>query len=158
MQKTNNFFRVIEYIFEQFWDLAERKFARGWLNQLTNLLTHIVQNIIWHFLLVNPIKSRQSAFSPVVRIGTPPPHHPQASVPPPLWFRGEAYSLAGEGVGESQFRGGDVHCGILYIYVLCDACALPSLHASGDTKKKNSPQVANLRERLWSEIQISFKS
>ncbi len=49
-----------------------------------------------------PQQSRQSAlgFSPVVRIGTPPPPHPQASVSPPLWFRwrGEKHSLAGERV------------------------------------------------------------
>ncbi len=41
----------------------------------------------------------------------PPPH--------PL-VRGRAHSLAGEGLGESQFRRGDIHCGALYIKVLCD--------------------------------------
>ncbi len=47
----------------------------------------------------------------------PPPPHPQANVPPvPV---GGAPSLAGEGVGRSQFRRGDMHCGALYIYVLC---------------------------------------
>ncbi len=35
----------------------------------------------------------------------------------PLWFRGGAHSLAAEGVGESQFRRGDILCGTLY--VLC---------------------------------------
>ncbi len=29
----------------------------------------------------------------------PPPPHPQASVPPPLWFRGRRDTLAGEVVG-----------------------------------------------------------
>jgi hypothetical protein len=59
-------------------------------------------------------------FSPVVGIGTPPPPHPQASVPPPpcFWPEGK-HSLASEGLGESQFRRGDIHCGTLYIYVLC---------------------------------------
>ncbi len=39
---------------------------------------------------------------------------------PPLWFRGEdVHSLATEGVGESEFRRGDIHCGTLNIYVLC---------------------------------------
>jgi hypothetical protein len=34
--------------------------------------------------------------------------------PLPLWFRGVGtHSLAGEGVGGSQFRRGDRHCGIL---------------------------------------------
>jgi hypothetical protein len=28
---------------------------------------------------------------------------------------GGAHSLAGEGLGESQFRRGDIHCGVLYI-------------------------------------------
>jgi hypothetical protein len=43
------------------------------------------------------------SFSPVVRIGSPPPPHPQASVaPPPLWFRSGGghtgtHSLGGEG-------------------------------------------------------------
>jgi hypothetical protein len=32
---------------------------------------------------------------------------------------GGAHSLAREGLGESQFRRGDIHCGTLYIYVLC---------------------------------------
>jgi hypothetical protein len=36
---------------------------------------------------------------------------------PPLG--GGAHSLAREGLGESQFRRGDIHCGTLYTYVLC---------------------------------------
>ncbi len=47
-----------------------------------------------------------------------PPPHTQASVSPP-WFRGEAHSLAGEGVGVSHFQRGDRHCGTLGIYELC---------------------------------------
>ncbi len=52
-------------------------------------------------------QSRQSAklFSPIVGIGTPSPSG------------GGAHSLAREGVGEFQFRQGDIHCGTLYIYV-----------------------------------------
>jgi hypothetical protein len=63
------------------------------------------------------------SFSPVVGIGT----HPQASVPPPhtLWTGGRAHSLAGEGLGESQIRRGDIHCGSLYtvykFFVVCTA-------------------------------------
>jgi hypothetical protein len=37
---------------------------------------------------------------------------------PPLWFRRGAHSLAGEGVGVSQFGRGDRHCGTLRVYVL----------------------------------------
>ncbi len=40
-------------------------------------------------------------------------------MPPSLVPRGGAHSLAREGLGESQFRRGDIHCGTLYIYVLC---------------------------------------
>jgi hypothetical protein len=38
------------------------------------------------------------SFSPVVRIGTPPPPHVQASVYPPVGSEG-AHSLSGEGGG-----------------------------------------------------------
>ncbi len=115
------------------------KIRKKWFNQLNNFLTNIVMNIIWHFFAGDSNQEyRQIAFSTVVGIVTIPhslTHRRVCSTAPPL-VTGEAYSLAGEGVGESQFRGGDVHCGILYIYVLYDACALPSLHASGDTKNK----------------------
>ncbi len=50
---------------------------------------------------------RVLSFSPVVGIGTPPTPHPG----------GGAHSLAREGVGESQFRRGDIHFGTLYIHV-----------------------------------------
>ncbi len=36
-----------------------------------------------------------------------------------------ARSLAREGVEESQFRRGDIHCGTLYLCVLCDSVADP---------------------------------
>jgi hypothetical protein len=43
-----------------------------------------------------------------------------ASVPPPPpVLGGGAHSLAREGLRESQFRRGDIHCGTLYIFVLC---------------------------------------
>jgi hypothetical protein len=48
---------------------------------------------------------RVPAFSPVVRVGTPPPRHPQASMPPPLWLTGERSTLAGgRGSGGAQFQ------------------------------------------------------
>ncbi len=56
-------------------------------------------------------------------IGTPPTPHPPASVPPHPGTGGGAHSLAREGLGESQFRRGDIHCGTLYIYVLCGQTA-----------------------------------
>jgi hypothetical protein len=43
---------------------------------------------------------------------------PQASVPPPPVLGGGAHSLAREGLGESQFRRGDIHCGTFYIRTL----------------------------------------
>jgi hypothetical protein len=48
--------------------------------------------------------------------------HPQASVPPPLPLLpgGGAHSLTREGVGESQFRRGDIHCNTLHMWLLCD--------------------------------------
>jgi hypothetical protein len=63
-------------------------------------------------------KSRQSAkLFIVVRIGTPPTPHPQASVSPPLVEGGGTDSLAGVGVTESQFLRGDRHCGTLGRYM-----------------------------------------
>jgi hypothetical protein len=53
---------------------------------------------------------RVLSFSPVVEIGTPPAPYPHASVPPPpLGPGGGAHSMTREGVGESQFRRGDIH-------------------------------------------------
>ncbi len=43
---------------------------------------------------------------------------------PRFWGRGTVHSLAREGLGESQFRRGDIHCGTLYIYVLCGMSSL----------------------------------
>ncbi len=53
----------------------------------------------------------------LVRIRTPTPSPVGECVPSPLWFR-STHSLAGEGVGGSQFGRGDRHCGTLCIYVL----------------------------------------
>ncbi len=40
---------------------------------------------------------------------------------------GGEHSLAREGVGESQFRRGEIHCGTLYLYVICGlTCPFPS--------------------------------
>jgi hypothetical protein len=47
-----------------------------------------------------------------------PNHSPSGDCAPPTVLAGGAYSLAREGLGESQFRRGEIHCGTLYIYVL----------------------------------------
>ncbi len=51
------------------------------------------------------------------RIWDSPIPHPQESVSPPpkALVQGGGHSLVGEGLGESQFRRGDIHCGNLYI-------------------------------------------
>ncbi len=66
-------------------------------------------------------QSRQSAklFSSRRNWDSPNPSSAGECAPPPLVPGGGAHSLARKGVGESQFRRGDIHCGTLYIYVLC---------------------------------------
>ncbi len=66
-------------------------------------------------------QSRQSAkrFLQSLKLGLPQPLTRMRVCPPPLIPGGGAHSLAREGVGESQFRRGDIHCGTLYKYVLC---------------------------------------
>jgi hypothetical protein len=54
--------------------------------------------------------------------------------PPPPVLGGRAHWLAREGLGESQFRRGDIHCGTLYIYVLCVPNGVP--HSSTPIYKK----------------------
>jgi hypothetical protein len=65
-------------------------------------------------------QSRQSAklFSSRRNWDSPNPS-PAGECAPPLVPEGGAHSLEREGAGESQFQRGDVHCGTLYIYVLC---------------------------------------
>jgi hypothetical protein len=48
---------------------------------------------------------------------------------PPLVTGGGAHSLAREGVGESQFRREDIHCGTLYIYVVYVLCGIHPLRS-----------------------------
>jgi hypothetical protein len=56
---------------------------------------------------------------------TPPTSNPHASMFTPL-VPGKGHTRWLErGVGESQFRRGDIHCGTLCIYVLCALIALP---------------------------------
>ncbi len=54
-----------------------------------------------------------------LELGLPQPlTRTRVSPPPGSGGRG-THLLAREGVGESQFRRGDIHCGTLYMYVLC---------------------------------------
>jgi hypothetical protein len=50
-------------------------------------------------------------------LGLPHPFSRRRVCPPPLFGPGggRVHSLAGKGLGESQFRRGDIHCGTLYI-------------------------------------------
>jgi hypothetical protein len=50
---------------------------------------------------------------------SPTPSPAGECAPLPLVPGGGAHSLAREGLGESQFRRGDLHCGTLYMCVLC---------------------------------------
>jgi hypothetical protein len=64
---------------------------------------------------------RVLSFFAVVRIRTPPTPHPQASLLPPFGS-GRRATLAGErGGGRVPIPTRDIHCGTLYIYVLCDS-------------------------------------
>jgi hypothetical protein len=86
---------------------------------------------------------RVLSFSPVVGIGTPPTPHPRASVCPHLVPGGGALSLAREGMGESQFRRGDINCATLYIYALRKWC--PSL---ADLRTVVSPRYKRIYSLL----------
>jgi hypothetical protein len=64
-------------------------------------------------------QSRQSAklFLQSSELGLPHPSPAGECALPPFAWGGGAHSLAREGVGESHFRRGDIHCGTLYIYM-----------------------------------------
>jgi hypothetical protein len=81
-------------------------------------------SLMWEFGAVHLVSthSRQSAqlFSSSRNWDSPNPlpnTHRRVCPPPPLVPGGMAHSLAREGVGESQFRRGDIHCGTLYVYM-----------------------------------------
>ncbi len=59
-----------------------------------------------------------SFFSSLRNWDSPNPSPAGVCAPPPF-LGGGARSLAREGLGESQFRRGDIHFSTLYIYVLC---------------------------------------
>jgi hypothetical protein len=74
----------------------------------------------WGYIFCQlPAQSRQSAklFLKSSELGLPQPltRRRVCPLPPPV-LGGRGHSLAIEGLGESQFRRGDIHCGTLYIY------------------------------------------
>jgi hypothetical protein len=64
---------------------------------------------------------RVLSFFPVVGIGDSPNPSPEGECAPSSFGSGGRGTHAGERGGgrESPFRRGDIHCGTLYIYVLC---------------------------------------
>jgi hypothetical protein len=85
---------------------------------LTGLAASHSQPLIPAFLnpnTGNPTQSSQSArlFLQSSELGLPHPSPAGECAPPPV-LGGGAHSLAREGLGESQFRRGDIHCGSLY--------------------------------------------
>ncbi len=88
--------------------------------------TEYILNPLW----LSP-QSRQSAklFSSLRNWDSRNPSPAGECTPSSLGPGGGAHSLAREGLGESQFRRGDIHCGTLYIYVLCD-CNTPKVWAN----------------------------
>jgi hypothetical protein len=69
----NKVFGVIEYICENFVELLECKFARNGLTNFKKILTNILENIIWHLLLVNPGTTRHTLSSALFL--APPPRY-----------------------------------------------------------------------------------
>jgi hypothetical protein len=89
-----------------------------YVQQIAYIYTHHTHNGIFSVVLYLSAQSIQSAkhFLQSSELGLPPPPEPQASVfPHPLLRGARAHSLAGEGLGESQFRRGERNCGALYI-------------------------------------------
>ena len=79
---------------------------------------------------------------------SPTPSPLQTAVYPPTpRFRLVAHSLAGEGVGESQFRRGDIHCGTLYTkYSICTLCLR---HITLYNIPKQCTRLKNSSAFLW---------
>ncbi len=84
-------------------------------------------------------QSRQSAkrFSSRWNWDSPFPFSCRRVCPPPVGPGGRAHSLAAKGVGESQFQQGDIHCGALYIKVLCGPLLFP--HCSSLSRGPRCP-------------------
>jgi hypothetical protein len=70
---------------------------------------------------------------------------PAGEYAPPPWFRGEGHTSWRESGWKSQFQRADMHCGALYIYVLC---------ALQDKKKQKINETE--LQRLYRVISFSF--
>ncbi len=57
-------------------------------------------------------------------------------MPPPPFWGGGAHPLAKEGLGESQFRRGDIHCGTLYSLHIRTLCCRNNDQAHADISSK----------------------
>jgi hypothetical protein len=83
---------------------------------------------------------------------SPTPSPSGECAPPPFGSGGGAHLLAREGVGESQFRRGDIHCGTLYIYVLCELWArgerIPAVTLPPATTR-SSPPPSSTTSHPW---------
>ncbi len=91
------------YIMQKWKQCTALQFQRKIINPLRNIKERLMYRV-----------GRVLSFSPVAGECAPPPP------PPGSVGRGTlAESLVRQGLGESQFRRGDIHCDTLYIYVLC---------------------------------------
>ncbi len=89
------------------------------------------------------------------------PPSPLGVCAPPPWFGGGGtHSLAGEGLGmgESQFRRGDIHCGTLYVFCICtllltrDNQQLTHRHLTGENHK---PTITQNWQHIYGTIYIN---
>jgi hypothetical protein len=104
-------------------------------------------------------QSRQSAklFLQSLDLGLPHPlSRRRVCPPPPFGPGGRAHSLAGEGLGESQFRRGDIHCGALYIYVLCAGLRYYFLLSIFLKKKKKLLLMHHMQKQYVLKILYEF--
>jgi hypothetical protein len=105
----------------------------------------------WWKTLPHRVGRVLSFFSSRQNWDSPNPLPAGESAPPPLIPRGGAHSLARKGVGESQFRRGDIHCGTLYMYVLCallprhfhEIPCLGLVHSRSDAGKQRYKQMTS---------------
>jgi hypothetical protein len=90
----------------------------------------------------------QSSIFPAFRIGTPPPPHPQSSVPPPLWFRGWVHTrLRDRGWGVPIPTRGQTLWYTLGIHVLC-AIYVYRYRSILTKKKRLRMKVTYLRQSI----------
>jgi hypothetical protein len=102
------------------------------LRDVLNLVSCVGHLVFLHRVtlnLIDPIYHKVRTYKeyhsvcPSSELGLPPTPHPQASVPPHV--SGGRATLAGEkGVGRVPIPTRGIHCGTLYMYILCAIYAL----------------------------------